>query len=198
MKNFTKTALSLILFVMATMWTFNYTHKSTMVSKNQAPSEVDTLPKKDTKKKKLKSRRGLTSFLDEMGRLESSGQYTVVSKTGHLGKYQFHPRTLRSIGVDVSIDQFLHDPQLQDSIMIVWMKSNSKSLRGIIKKYHGSYFNGIYITKAGILAGAHLVGVGGVLSFFYPDKYQFNTADGNGVHVSRYIEQFANYDLKGL
>jgi len=35
-----------------------------------------------------------------------------------------------------------------------------------------------------------------VLSFFYPEKYTYNTVDGNGVHISKYISEFSGYTIK--
>jgi len=82
--------------------------------------------------------------------------------------------------------------------MVKYMRMNAYSLDKVIKYYNGKYVNGVYVTKAGILAGAHLVGTGGVLTFFRPDKYDYKTVDGNGVHVSTYMTKFAGYDLRGL
>ena len=120
--------------------------------------------------KKPKIRGDMYAFMKRLGKAEGLGSYTAVSKTGYLGLYQFHPKTLRALGFTMSADEFLANPQLQDSAMVAYMKSNARELRGVIRKYAGTTYNGVYITKAGILAGAHLVGTGGMLAFFYPEK----------------------------
>jgi hypothetical protein len=150
------------------------------------------------KKSKPKIRGDMYAFMRRLGKAEGDGSYTAVSRTGYLGRYQFHPKTLRSLGIIVSPQEFLANPQLQDSAMIAYMRMNARELQSIIKKYNGKTVNGVYITKAGILAGAHLVGSGGILAFFYPSRYDYRVVDGNGVHVSQYMTKFAGYDLRGL
>jgi hypothetical protein len=161
--------------------------------------KIVNAPKKiATKKLKPRIRGDIYAFMKRLGRAEGLGDYGVVSKTGYLGLYQFHPKTLRSLGFDVSPEEFLASPSLQDSAMIAYMRMNARELNGIIRKYAGTTVNGVYVTKAGILAGAHLVGSGGILAFFYPEKYDYRVVDGNGVHVSQYMTKFAGYDLRGL
>lgn len=169
----------------------------------QFNSNVDTLKSHvvdndvpEIKKPKFKGK--LNAFLNQIGKTEGFGSYETVSRSGYLGMYQFHPTTLSYIGIDVTPEEFLMNPALQDSVMILYMKMNAKSLNKVIEHYSGKYVNGVYVTKAGILAGAHLVGPGGVLAFFRPDKYDYKTVDGNGVHVSTYMTKFAGYDLRGL
>jgi hypothetical protein len=142
--------------------------------------------------------KGLPEFLNLMGRIEGLGSYTTVSKSGYLGKYQFHPKTIRSYGFRVSRSEFLSNPELQDSIMVTSMRTNAQELAWLIRRKAGTYHQGIFISKAGILAGAHLMGTGGVLAFFYPIKYSYRTVDGNGVPIGRYIKKFAHYHLREL
>jgi hypothetical protein len=187
--------------------TYEYSHRS---PKTVWSTKIDTLPPLWKMKidpfpkaakpvvKRPRIRGDLKAFLVHMGKIEGLGSYVTVSKRGYLGMYQFHPRTLRIMGVKASQEEFLQNPELQDSVMVAWMRDNARSLRGLIKRYHGTEHNGVYVTKAGIIAGAHLVGPGGVLAFFYPEKYNFRTSDGNGVHVSEYMKRFAHYDLRGL
>lgn len=166
------------------------------VEKTPMVTEV-VKPKKVTiKKPKIKG--DVYAFMRRLGKAEGLGSYNTVSKTGYLGLYQFHPKTLRALGFTMSAQEFLANPHLQDSAMVAYMKSNARALRGIIRDYSGKTYNGVYVTKAGILAGAHLVGTGGMLAFFYPERYNHNIVDGNGVHVSEYMKKFAGYDLRGL
>ena len=74
-------------------------------------------------------------------------------------------------------------------------KKNNRILSQVIKENDGTWRDGIYITKSGILAGAHLVGPYGVLSYFHPEQYQFPIQDGKGVSVLRFMEKFGNYKI---
>jgi hypothetical protein len=206
----TKLASLLLVFVVATHLTYSYTHNSTdEVNINMADMDAFPLlwkdmtfnyfhvpPKKIKPAPRPRIRGDLKAFLVHMGKIEGLGSYTTISRSGYLGMYQFHPKTLRAMGINIEADEFLNNPSLQDSVMIAFMKSNARSLRGIIKKYNGTEYEGVYVTKAGILAGAHLVGPGGMLAFFYPEKYEFKTSDGNGVHVSEYMKKFAHYKVE--
>lgn len=138
----------------------------------------------------------LHKFMHQMSMVESNNTLHAVNRFGMMGKYQFSPRTLKAMGIDVSQEEFLRNEELQDSAMVRLMKSNRRALRQIIARYHGKTVNGVYVTESGILAGAHLVGAGGVLAFFYPEKYSYNTVDGNGTSVVYYMNKFANYDIE--
>ena len=211
MKNsFVKLMCLLVIFTLSVTATYKYTHRESSTTVTSVG--IDTLPplwkmsinhfpnykKPVVKPTRIKLRGDIKAFLAHMGKIEGLGSYETISKRGYLGLYQFHPKTLRAMGVDVSADEFLQNPRLQDSVMIAWLRDNARTLRGLIRKYNGTEYEGVYVTKAGILAGAHLVGPGGMLAFFYPDKYDFRTVDGNGVHVSEYMKKFAHYDLRGL
>ncbi len=143
---------------------------------------------------------GLRQFLNRIGKMEGLGNYAAVGgfKNKYLGMYQFHPATLRSLGITAPRDEFLNNPALQDSAMILYMKDNAKDLHSVIKKFNNTYVNGVFVTKSGILAGAHLVGSAGVFAFFYPNKFSYRTTDGNGVNVATYMKKFANYNLGGI
>lgn len=157
------------------------------------------IPTKKITIKRPKTHKGdLSAFMRKLGNSEGLGNYDIVSRTGYLGLYQFHPKTLRSLGFNVSSKEFLASPALQDSAMIAYMRMNAYELRSVIRKFNGTTVHGVYVTKAGILAGAHLVGSAGILAFFYPDRYDYRVVDGNGVHVSQYMTKFAGYDLRGL
>ncbi len=122
-----------------------------------------------------------------------------------MGKYQFGDRTLWSLGAHFKVtrDEFLGDIALQDSAMVAYLRQNRERLSDIIIQYDGQWYEGIYITESGILAGAHLVGPGGVLAYFDSTytvamngrNIRPRVADGNGTHVKEYIEEFSGYSL---
>lgn len=190
--------ISVVAFV-----TFATTHREGHVpvqSTPEVPVQIDTVPMKVSVKKKNRStpsRRngGLRAFMEQLAKIESDNNPRAINRYGMLGKYQFSPRTLRLMGFDVSHNEFLENESLQDSALIVYMKQNRRILRRVINQYDGTWHRGVYITKSGILASAHLVGSGGVRAFFEPDKHQYATADANGTTVELYMKKFANYHL---
>jgi len=135
-----------------------------------------------------------SSFLDAIGHRESTNNYRAVNQFGYLGKYQFGRKTLNAIGLkDISNREFLSNPTIQEEAMSILLRKNKHTLRREIKKYVGDTINGIYITKSGILAAAHLAGAGNVKKFFRKG-YEFK--DGNGTKMTSYMVLFADYDLK--
>ena len=148
--------------------------------------------------KKEKSRGGVISFMRHMARIESNNRHDIVNRFGMMGKYQFHPRTVRELGFKVSRKEFLSNPVLQDSVMVAYMRSNRSDLRKLIRKYAGKRVNGVMVTESGILAGAHLGGTGGLLAFFYPERFNGKTVDANGTSIALYMKKFGGYNLSGL
>lgn len=137
----------------------------------------------------------LRLFLDTIAQRESRGNHLIINRYGCLGKYQFKRSTLDHIGFsDITDSAFLNNPDIQDSAMIVLLKANKRILGKYIDSFDGVMLDSVLITKSGMLAGAHLVGAGGVLSYLRQDSV-YRTYDGNNVHVSQYIDEFKSYDL---
>ena len=140
----------------------------------------------------------LAKFMSRLAKLESDNDSHAVNKYGHMGKYQFDISTLSSIGIQTTPDEFLNNPALQDSALIVYLKENKRSLSSVIKDFTNTTYNGIRITKSGVLAAAHFAGPIGVLSYFYPDDPRWSKGhrmDANGATVQLYLQKFANYNL---
>jgi hypothetical protein len=138
----------------------------------------------------------MKKFMDKLFTIEGLGVSDTVNRYGHLGKYQFHPKTLRAIGFNVPDEVFLSNVQMQDSALVELLRRNSKILKKVIQEWDQKYYNGIFVTKSGILAAAHLVGPGGVLAYFYPETYNHSTIDANGTSVEDYLRKFGGYRLK--
>jgi hypothetical protein len=147
-------------------------------------------------------------FLNAMAERESNNNPHVVNRFGYMGKYQFGGKTLWGLGrrFKVTRAEFLGDVELQDRAMMMYLKDNRARLREIIVEYDGNWYNGIYITESGILAGAHLIGPYGVMAYFNPDyrivrngrTVRPRLKDGNGTSVEEYLETFSGYVLDGL
>jgi len=111
-----------------------------------------------------------------------------------LGLYQFSPATLKAMRVKVSKKQFLNNKHLQDSVMVAYMRDNWTNLHKYYKLV-GKKHKGIKITKSGLLAMAHLVGLTGVCAEFNPKRCQHITKDANGTTATKYLAKFAGYQI---
>lgn len=138
----------------------------------------------------------LQRFMNGVAVRESNNNHRVTNRYGMLGKYQFNPSTIRGLGFNVSNEEFLNNPKLQDSVMITYLRDNNRTLLPIITRYEGKVFKGVAITRAGVLAAAHLAGAGGVKNYFASDDLD-GRRDGNGTSVRDYITHFNNYPLRG-
>ena len=131
-------------------------------------------------------------FLEEIGHRESSNNYSVVNEFGYMGKYQFGKATLKGLGINVTKEEFINDPKLQEKAMHMLLSHNKKKLKRYIKKYEGQIIHGVLITESGVLAAAHLAGQGNVRKFL---KNGFVFKDGNGTKMTSYMKQFGGYIL---
>lgn len=139
-----------------------------------------------------------TKFIKRMRKSESSGTYNIISTTQCLGAFQFQVNTLLQLGYDTSkqfLDTFLVSPKLQEEAFIKLLKFNKRVLKHIIKKYEGLTVDSIEVTEAGILAGAHLGGPGGVIKWL-TTKGEKNPKDAYGTTISDYVQKFS--DIKKI
>jgi hypothetical protein len=123
---------------------------------------------------------------------ESQGKYRKINSLGYLGKYQFGPETLRTIGVHNNA-AFLKNPELQEKAFLALLAKNKWLLRKEIEKFEGTVINGIYITESGILAAAHLGGVRSVKRYFRSNGERY-FRDAYGTSIRTYMKAFAGYD----
>ena len=127
---------------------------------------------------------------------ESQGKYSRINTFGMMGKYQFSPNTLRSIGIH-NHASFMRNPVLQEKAFIALLAKNKWELRKEIEKYSGSVVGGVHVTESGILAAAHLGGVTTVKRFFKSNgKRQFR--DGYGTSLKSYMRKFGGYETDAI
>jgi hypothetical protein len=93
--------------------------------------------------------------------------------------------------------QFLQNEDIQDTVMLAYMKANYRELKHLIDRYDGKTKHGIKITRAGILAGAHFAGSGGVYTYLTSDD-KHGIIDGNGTSIRKYMSSFSNFKLPPL
>ena len=76
-----------------------------------------------------------------------------------------------------------------------YKKQDWKYIKNLgLDKYVGREINGQLITASGLLAGAHLVGVGGLKKYLNSNGKN-DVKDATGTPVSLYIKRFAGYDV---
>ena len=127
---------------------------------------------------------------------ESQGKYKKINSLGYMGKYQFGKETLKTVGIHDS-SQFLNSPRMQEKAFVALVAKNKSELKDIIKKYEGQIVGGIQVTESGILAAAHLGGVGSVKKFFR-NKGKRYFKDAYGTSIRSYMRDFGGYETSGI
>ena len=135
----------------------------------------------------------LLRFLNDIGQRESGNRYDITNTWGYMGRYQFGKSTLKGLGFDVTREEFLNNPQLQEEAMLALLNHNKKKLQSYIDIYDGKTINGMYVSESGILSAAHLGGQGSVKRYFKNGKI---FKDAYGTKITSYMKQFSGYDIK--
>lgn len=135
-------------------------------------------------------------FKEAVAFKESQGKYDKVNSLGYLGKYQFGPSTLQSIGIK-NHNQFLRNKELQEKAFLALLQKNKWELRDIIKEYRGQIISGVRITESGILAAAHLGGAGSVRKFLESNGTK-KCKDDYGTSVKSYMKDFGGYETQNI
>ena len=145
-------------------------------------------------------------FARDLGERESGNRYDCVNTLGFMGRWQFGKPRLYDLGLSIdgwkpklkeartiiSKSQFLNDHELQDRIFSAHVQDLLKRLNKMYGDRLGKVFRGIEITLSGLVAGAHLLGIGGVKNFFSgTDKM-----DAYGTNIKEYLTKFAGYNLE--
>ncbi len=183
---------ALVLFIL-TLSSFGYImHQNYVIANEMEIAEIAPLPEPIIEAPANIKVNNLDTFLYDMAKRESSNRYDVVNQFGYMGAYQFGSNTLKSLGYDISKEEFLSNPALQEEAMIKLLKANKHTLRRQIKKYDGKLVNGVLVTESGLLAAAHLVGAGTVRKWVRNGK---KYTDGNGVDLTSYLVKFNGYYL---
>jgi Ca2+-binding RTX toxin-like protein len=154
-------------------------------------------------------------FFEALRQRESGGDYTIVNTFGFLGAYQFGEAALVDLGFvsndgspfdnvftgtftgkfDVySVDDFLNSNEAQDDAAAEWFAMLWGRIRyNDLEFYDGQTLNGVLLTKSGMIAGAHLLGVGGLRDFIHAGGVVAG-ADGFGTSIVEYINLLGNYE----
>ena len=135
-------------------------------------------------------------FKEAVAYKESQGKYGKINTLGYMGKYQFGIETLKSIGVTDSI-RFMNNPKLQEKAFVALLSKNKFELQDYIQIFEGKIVDGVKITESGILAAAHLGGVGSVKRFLKTDGERAKK-DAYGTSVKTYLRDFGGYETAGI
>ncbi len=135
-------------------------------------------------------------FKEAVAFKESQGEYHRINQLGYMGKYQFGEETLKTIGVH-DTSAFLRSPKLQEKAFVALLSKNKWELRKEIEKFSGQVVAGIKVTESGILAAAHLGGVGSVKKFLYSNGSK-KCKDENGASMKTYMREFGGYETAGI
>ena len=137
-----------------------------------------------------------SEFKDRLGFLESSHRYGVTSPTGtYWGRYQFGPMALEDIGFDFSREEFLGSEVKQEQALYYYLLRNKTLLGDYYWDYLGEEIGGIEITKAGLLAAAHLIGARSVKTYIDTDG-RVVPHDGNGTPLTKYLREFQTHSFE--
>ncbi|MBY0366642.1 MAG: DUF3262 family protein [Burkholderiales bacterium] len=156
-------------------------------------------------------------FLNALAQRESGMNASVVNPYGYVGLFQMGEAALIDAGYYrpdgtgandwrggwtgkggiTSLSDFKSNPQAQIAAVTAyeakqWSYIQSKGL----DQYIGQTIGGVEITRSGLIAGAHLVGVGNLGKFLWSNGATV-PVDGNRVPISQYIAQFGGYQLTG-
>jgi hypothetical protein len=130
---------------------------------------------------------------------ESGGKWDIVGgyNNSYIGLYQFGDNALKDIGYDIRVSQFKNGNkdvfpiEEQHRALNKLMDKNRHYMRAYMH-HIGTMKDGILITEAGILAGAHLVGHRGMKKWL---DGKGDSVDGFGTKVSSYVKMMENVKL---
>lgn len=115
----------------------------------------------------------------------------------------FYPKNFKIIETDDDWEEFQSNfknkgikfwkESKQDKAMIELLKKNLAHLGGYADKWDGKVKKGIKISKAGLLAGSHLMGSSNVKKFLDDGIV---TRDAYGTPITEYMKNFSNYRIE--
>lgn len=133
----------------------------------------------------------------DLGFTESNGNWANYNIIGCIGTYQFQVATLECLGYyGITYEKFKANPEifpaeLQEEAIRALVSFNEHALEEF-DHYIGKTIGGVLITKSGLLAAAHLGGIGGVKSFLVNSR---NAEDMNGTSIRDYLLKFRGYNI---
>ena len=144
-------------------------------------------------------------FLRNIRMSEGGGNYGTNTGNGYWGAYQFGEDALTDIGYMKdgqwtgkngvnSLEDYLNNPTAQDDAFLSYGEKNLGYLGGW-QQYIGQTIGGVKVTRAGLIAGSHLVGAGGMKYWLTSGGDCTNkgtgsdAVDGNGTCAGTYMAE---------
>ena len=138
-------------------------------------------------------------FATHLGYKESGNNWMAINNIGYFGEWQFGRSALKYIGYGhITLSKFKTDPSIfPRNVQLEALKQLVKVNSIAMKQYEGfigtTVYN-VYITKAGMLAAAHLGGVSSVI-LYLTSNGKIDKKDIYGTKVSDYLKEFSMYNL---
>lgn len=145
-------------------------------------------------------------FLRNIRMSEGSGNYQTNTGNGFYGAYQMGKPALIDAGYMNrdgswtgkngvnSLEDYLNNPTAQDDAFLSYGEKNLSYL-GNWQQYIGQTIGGVQVTRAGLIAGSHLVGAGGMRYWLTSGGDCTNrgtgsdAVDGNGTCAGTYVAE---------
>ena len=116
--------------------------------------------------------------LEEAGFKDAEGNWTELAN---------------SYGI-YSKEDFLNCPEGQDYAIAAYHKVVCRYIRAYdLEQYIGKSYCGVKVTRSGLLAGCHLVGIGSMKKALASGEPSY---DGYGTPASEYLELFGGYNIR--
>lgn len=141
------------------------------------------------------------SMLRNIRQSEGSGDYGTNTGNGYYGVYQMGKGALIDVGYMRgdgswtgkngvnSLQAFLSNPTAQDAAFLEYGERNLNYL-GSWQQYVGQTVGGVPVTRGGLIAGAHLVGAGGLKDWLISGgSCSGRAVDGNGTCAGTYVSE---------
>ena len=157
----------------------------------------------------IPTNKGYDDFLDALGFRESTDNYALVNSYGYMGRYQMGGEALEEAGFKdaegnwtelansygiYSKEDFLNCPEGQDYAIAAYHKVVCRYIRAYdLEQYIGKTYCGVKVTRSGLLAGCHLVGIGSMKKALASGEASY---DGYGTPASEYLELFGGYNIR--
>lgn len=156
-------------------------------------------------------------FLHDLAYKESSLIATKVNPYGYAGLFQMGEAAMIDAGYYKSdgsakndwkgqftgknginsLADFKNNPDAQVKAIADYQAAQWKVIQNLgLSSYIGKTINGVQITQSGLLAGAHLVGYGGLQKYLSSNGAN-DVVDGNKTPISQYIQKFGGYTVGG-
>lgn len=148
------------------------------------------------------------AFLDALGFRESTDNYALVNSYGYMGRYQMGGAALEEAGFKdaegnwtelahsfgiYSKEDFLYSREGQEYAIRAYHKTVCRYIRYYeLEQYIGTTYCGVKVTRSGLLAACHLVGIGSMKKALTSGE---TVRDGYGTPASEYLELFGGYNI---